>query len=102
MPKPPLHEVSADEMKHITARLGVEAAGFHNTSLGQYLLDRCDITMEESASAGMTINPTDSKKLADLQVDYRAAAMLKQWINEAINSGMEAGRQLNEQDMPDY
>ena len=85
-------------------RLGDRVREFALSDVGQYLLGRAQIEMDEAKAAMVRINPywpRSKTKLAKLQQDYRTAENFARWLNDALQNGdiaLEQIRALQEDD----
>lgn len=85
-------------------RLGDRVREFIQTDVGQYLLGRAQIEMDEAKAAMVRINPfwpRAKSRLAALQQEYRTAENFARWLNDALQNGelaLEQIRTLQEED----
>lgn len=78
-------------------RLGERVQEFVQSDVGQYLLGRAQIEMDEAKAAMVRINPfwpRAKTKLAQLQQEYRTAENFARWLNEALQNGDVALEQI--------
>lgn len=69
------------------AQLGVEAEAFKSTNLGRYLFQKADDEIIEALHELARVDPTNVKRITELQnQSYRANSFMT-WIDEAIESG---------------
>lgn len=82
------------------ARMAETIRRFLGTELGEYLVGRAQIEMEEAKDAMTRLNPFwpgAKRKLARLQQDYRVAEKFVKWLHEAIQNGDIAAAQLEDE-----
>ena len=79
------------------ARLANEIERLLSTELGQYLVGRAQIQMDEAKDAMTRLNPFwpgTKRKLARLQQEYRVGELFVRWLHEALQNGEVAFSQL--------
>jgi hypothetical protein len=58
--------------------------------IGVYLLDCAKAEMADAAFELANVNPAETAKVMELQIKYRVADSVQQWLAHAIQRGMEA------------
>lgn len=90
-------EVSPEQFEVIKAVLGADAETFKNTKLGQYIFDR--IANEEERLIEelieLALESTDTK-VVRRAMDINMHRMLPKFVNEAIQSGHAARRNIDQ------
>jgi len=77
--------------------IGKDADAFWSSSLGRYVLQRSLSQTESIRAQFKTVDPNDSKKVLELQTEWKVAEQALVWINEAIMAG-RAARGILEQE----
>jgi len=75
-----------------TAQLGIEVDRFISEydKIGNYLVERAHQCRIEATEKLAAVDPTDSEKIRQLQMDYKIPDLFNQWLGEAILSGQAA------------
>lgn len=91
--------VLTDDEREIVRRahFGDDVEAFAKSNVGQYLFSLADQLEEANAAELLRVNPTDHVRIAEYQVQARAAAFLKSWLLEAVQAGLEAWKEINEE-----
>lgn len=73
------------------AQLGLDVEHFitHNR-VGQYLVERAHQDRIEALEALATADPSDAKGIQALQIQAKIPDLFRQWLDEAIASGVAA------------
>lgn len=80
-----------DDPKWETAVFGREVADFiENDRIGQYLIDQAKTDLAKAQSELLSVDPTDARKIAELQLDARVANRVRGWLAEAVQNGKDA------------
>ena len=72
------------------AELGNEARKFVESELGKAMLDRADQRLKSAQELLETVDPTDEKKIRDLQNQAQNARNFGEWIFDLIDKGENA------------
>lgn len=92
-------EVSAEQFETIKAILGLDAATFRRTKLGQYIFDRIEMQQENAVEELIELAAASS----DLTVARKANEiamhrMLPKYIEEAMQAGRAAEENIQQQE----
>jgi O-methyltransferase involved in polyketide biosynthesis len=87
--------VNRDQEYLNTAKLGIEAETFLNTSIGRYLKNRAHSELDEAQQLLIEVDPTDTKEITRLQNQAWRARNFDSWLAEAIQEGWNAEAHLN-------
>ena len=79
------------------AQLGIEAEAFLSTDLGRFLVDKADQELEDGLQGFLNLSTDDKDGLLQLQSQCKRAINFKSWLAEAINTGIYAERELNDE-----
>lgn len=80
-----------DDPKWEQAVFGREVADFiDNDRIGQYLVDQAKRDIARAQEALLSVDPSDAKKIAQLQLDARVANRVRGWLAEAVQNGKDA------------
>ena len=82
-----------------TAILGKDAADFFKTEIGQYVIGRAQIEIEQAKNDLVEANPYNEQDIMKLQSAIRTAQKAIRWLNDAIKAG--EGAEHNIQTMID-
>jgi hypothetical protein len=81
----------ADNPNLETAVFGREVEEFvDNDRIGAYIIAQAKRDIEEAQGKLLTIDPTDSKSIADAQLNARVAMAVTGWLRTAIQNGLDA------------
>ncbi len=72
------------------AVLGEQADQFLRSDVGQYLVKRADIEIEEGVAELKIVNCNDAPKINEIQTRIYRAESVKVWLREAIMDGLRA------------
>jgi len=72
------------------AEIGDEARKFVESEFGKAMLDRADQRLKAAQELLETVDPTDEKKIRDLQNQAQNARNFGEWIVELIDRGENA------------
>ena len=61
-----------------------------NDRIGKYLLENAVLEMSEAAEELSTVDAHDIAKVQALQIKFRVASSVRQWLGQAVQRGMEA------------
>lgn len=61
-----------------------------NDRIGRYLLECAILDMSQAAEELSVADAHDIAKLHQLQIKFRVAAQVRQWLGDAVSRGMEA------------
>jgi len=78
------------------ARLGIDAETFIRTPLGRFLEGKARAEEADALIALVDADPEDAKANRELRNQIHVARMFLSWINDAIEAGQQAHRQLQE------
>lgn len=78
------------------ARLGIDAETFIRTPLGRFLEGKARAEEADALIALVDADPEDAKINRELRNQIHVARMFLSWINDAIEAGQQAHRQLQE------
>jgi len=78
------------------ARLGIDAETFIRTPLGRFLEGKARAEEADALIALVDADPEDVKANRELRNQIHVARMFLSWINDAIEAGQQAHRQLQE------
>ena len=76
------------------AVFGKEVEEFFDTNAGRYLLQCADVEAAQGYELLKSVDPTDYKAVANAQAKVWRGESFKQWLGEAIASGLEAAFSL--------
>jgi hypothetical protein len=76
------------------AALGREIDDFWHSKIGRYLLLRCEQEYVTGLSSLAECEASDTDKILRLQSDVRRAKSFKEWLTEAIQTGLMAEQEL--------
>jgi hypothetical protein len=80
-----------DDPKWETAVFGREVADFiDNDRIGQYLINRAQRDLAQAQERLLSVDPTDAKAIAAMQLDARVANRVRGWLAEAVQDGIDA------------
>lgn len=77
--------------------IGLDAQRFLNTALGRDIQDRAVREVEDALIEMKTVDPTDVKRITELQFQIRVAEQFFVWLDQAIAEGNGAEQELNQQ-----
>ena len=80
------------------AVLGRDAEEFCNSELGQFILRRCDIEIQEAQDELSSVFCWRRKRIQHLQNQVWRARQMKSWLVELITNGRAAEAALTERD----
>ena len=89
-------EVSPEQFEVIKAVLGADAEAFKRTKIGRYIYDRIDNEEGRLIEDLIAADPDDVKKGTDLRNEIYKRRTLPMFIEEAIQSGHAARRNLDQ------
>ncbi len=95
-------EVTQEEMRIIRARLGIEAESFEKSHVGRYIYDRIYVDLEKFTQELIDMNPHSVEKCVEIRNHILVRNLFTLWIREAIHSGMNAHRELIDEDQKTY
>ena len=84
---------SDDEFLNL-ARMGIEAEAFTNSALGKHLLRKAAIEIAEATQELIAADAHDVQANTDIRNQIHVANMFIIWINQAVNTGLQAHDQL--------
>jgi len=90
-----------DERVHLAdhIQLGLEMESFlDKNKAAQYLVARAQSAIEDGNAAFLNATNLSDEKLAKLHFEARVAATLILWMNEAIDNGRAAAKQIQTQE----
>jgi hypothetical protein len=61
-----------------------------NDRIGKYLLECAILDMSEAAEELAAVDAHDVAKVHGLQIKFRVASQVRQWLGQAVQRGMEA------------
>lgn len=67
--------------------LAIEAKEFKSSGFGSYLLDRAAKKAGDAARALCDVDPADTKRIIQLQMEAKILKMLDDFISEAVSIG---------------
>ena len=70
--------------------LGEEARRFLDSPIGKFIQERSDIEVRQALEALQVVDPTDEKRIRELQNIIKVAGAIPFWLDLAIKSGEEA------------
>ena len=76
--------------------LGLDVEAFMQSSVGKMILAKAENELESGFGQLVNANPNDTSTIVQLQSQCKRALTLKSWLAEAINNGLNAERELNE------
>lgn len=88
-------DTDEDQFLFAEVRLGIEIAEFWNSEAGRYLRGRCQQLVSDGAAQLLVIDPSDSKKIAEIQIPAKAAQQLVTFVSEAIANGDASELEIN-------
>jgi methenyltetrahydromethanopterin cyclohydrolase len=92
-------EVTAEEMETIKAILGLDAATFRRTKLGQYIFDRCEMQEENLVEELIEIALVSTDlNVVRRALDIQMHRMLPKFIDEAVAAGHGAEENIRQQE----
>ena len=89
-------EVSPEQYEVIKAVLGADAETFKRTKIGRHIYDRIEMEEEKLVEELIAADPDDVKKGTDLRNEIYKRRTLPMFIEEAIQSGHAARRNLEQ------
>jgi hypothetical protein len=79
------------------AQLGIETQAFITSDLGKYLIARADEELMAGYEGFLTLKPSDTDTLLQLQSQCLRAIGFKSWLLSAISIGDYAERELTDE-----
>ena len=79
------------------AQLGIESESFLNSDIGKYIMSRAGMEFDEGVDGLLAVDPTDTAKIIKLQSQCIRASTLRQWLIDAIDSGLYAEEELKDE-----
>lgn len=76
------------------AAFGIEVESFLQGPVGKYLTRRAHLEVDEAVRELKTVDPTDTKKITELQNRIFRGESFDQWLAEAIQEGWAAEETL--------
>ena len=64
-----------------------QAKEFKSSEFGRYLLDMAAVKAGDAARALCDVDPLDTKRIMQLQMDAKALKLLNEFINNAVQAG---------------
>lgn len=80
------------------ARLGIEAEAFAVSPLGKYLMQKATSEIEAATAYLVAAEPDDIKANTVIRNQIHVANMFIVWLQEAVNTGLQAHDQLRSLD----
>lgn len=77
-----------------TVFLGAEAERFLASAVGKRMVERAEAIREEAVEAFARMNPADTAKVMEVQMQLRMADYFQRWIADMLIEGQEAERQV--------
>lgn len=95
-------EVTEEQFRIETARLGIEAEAFERSHVGRYIYDRIDVDLDKFQDELIATSPHDVDKCVEIRNNILVRKLVKLWLKEAISSGLNAEQELHEADVKTY
>lgn len=79
-----------------TAGFGIEVEAFLNSPIGRYLVRRAHQEVDEAVEGLKKADPTDVRRITELQNLIHRAESFDSWLAEAVQEGWAAEQALRE------
>lgn len=80
------------------ARVGMQVEVFLRSEVGRYILGRAEMEEREATEDLIVLKSNDFHGNRDARNRIAVARMLRDWLTEAVQSGIAAGVSIREQD----
>lgn len=74
------------------AAIGRQLVDFSKTKACDFLIDRAQQMRDDALEALADVNPADTAKIMELQVQARVGAHFEEWLLDTIQAGEQAER----------
>lgn len=76
------------------AAIGRQLVDFSKTKAFDFLIDRAQQMRDDALEALADVNPADTAKIMELQVQARVGASFEEWLVDTIETGEQAEREF--------
>ena len=95
-------EVTAEQFQVQRALLGIDAESFWKSKVGRYIQDRIDVELGQLHEDLYQCDPNDIAKATQIRSEISVRRLLGKFVDEAIQSGLQAERELEQENTPMY